>query len=578
MAATSPYSTRLDSDRIRLLTLLPGSWSSPLRCTLSTFPLNAAPSYHALSYVWGDEDSPESIELNGIARSLTKNLDIALRFLRSENSPSTLWIDALCINQPDIEELNCQVSIMGSIYAKAAQVLIWIGEEDALNRPVFDAMVAIEKGSSFEEATQDTYVSQFHMAYISDLPWFHRVWTMQEMALATADPLVICGRKAVRWRTFYTTWQAAVGNLTNTFGITGTSSLNQEYFNGTRLDALDGLRKEVQTNCGQLFWQAYSLSRKCTAKEPRDRVYALLPLLTPEDRADFTIDYAKPIEVVFAEAMAHVFRKCNGPYFLSLLRLRGRRTAMPNLPSWVPDLTVQSRDRDEDGYGGYKRFHPASPQSAAGKYANTKNGMVLRHFKTLKIDVLIVDNIRHVLTFDINIHRCIQQLHEAEALNNKAATSSNLHEDPTHRFYSERRQSESLWRILISNKKFISGSTAPDDYERQYQALLRHYDAQDAEKNEYFLALNEGLPTSTLFVTSKYGLVGVGHPDIRPGDVATIWFGAPVVFILRPVRESTDENHYQIVASAYVGGIMGGEVVDELHEMGLLESKTVCIL
>jgi hypothetical protein len=40
-----------------------------------------------------------------------------------------LWVDALCINQEDVEERNLQVLRMSSIYRQAQAVLAWLGPE-----------------------------------------------------------------------------------------------------------------------------------------------------------------------------------------------------------------------------------------------------------------------------------------------------------------------------------------------------------------------------------------------------------------------------------------------------------------
>lgn len=39
-----------------------------------------------------------------------------------------LWVDALCIDQDNIDERTSQVLLMGNIYAAAQQVDVWLGE------------------------------------------------------------------------------------------------------------------------------------------------------------------------------------------------------------------------------------------------------------------------------------------------------------------------------------------------------------------------------------------------------------------------------------------------------------------
>lgn len=50
---------------IRLLTLLPGNFGTPLRCQIAEFQEHSYTSYEALSYTWGDFGSPEIIHICG---------------------------------------------------------------------------------------------------------------------------------------------------------------------------------------------------------------------------------------------------------------------------------------------------------------------------------------------------------------------------------------------------------------------------------------------------------------------------------------------------------------------------------
>jgi hypothetical protein len=111
--------------------------------------------YKALSYVWGDEFPQSTLWINGINGTDRKqllirpNLAKALRQLREnqllccdlscvcrENIisvqqtvheqftfPIYLWIDAVCIDQCNIEERSQQVSLMYEIYTKASTVI-----------------------------------------------------------------------------------------------------------------------------------------------------------------------------------------------------------------------------------------------------------------------------------------------------------------------------------------------------------------------------------------------------------------------------------------------------------------------
>jgi hypothetical protein len=88
--------------------------------------------YEALSYVWGELDTPCSVNVNNTCIPIGRNLDKLLRQIRSPEETILLWVDALCINQRDDSEKTVQVSNMCEIYKKAWQVTMWLGEESAI--------------------------------------------------------------------------------------------------------------------------------------------------------------------------------------------------------------------------------------------------------------------------------------------------------------------------------------------------------------------------------------------------------------------------------------------------------------
>ena len=89
---------------IRLLTLYPGSFHSPIKGQLEQVTLTTDCCYEALSYVWGDKEDLSMITVNNEPFYITKNLECALRHLRYTECLRFLWIDAICINQRDDDE------------------------------------------------------------------------------------------------------------------------------------------------------------------------------------------------------------------------------------------------------------------------------------------------------------------------------------------------------------------------------------------------------------------------------------------------------------------------------------------
>jgi hypothetical protein len=70
-----PYGQELQDGYIRLIRLLPSEDASEIiSCILFEVSLTDAPRWEALSYMWGDASSKETVLINGIKTSIRKNL------------------------------------------------------------------------------------------------------------------------------------------------------------------------------------------------------------------------------------------------------------------------------------------------------------------------------------------------------------------------------------------------------------------------------------------------------------------------------------------------------------------------
>ena len=207
----TPLDTK--STQIRRMILLPGEnggFDDPLHGTLEVVCFHDSPQFEALSYVWGSTTPAKSMILNGKQITITPNLDCALRHLRQPGCNRILWVDALSINQDDVEEKAYQIKLMRPIYALASGVLLWLGprtnETDA-------AMRSIERFDKQDWATYDFQVNFMELLY---RPWFTRIWVVQEFVLGNnpkGNPTIGCGSIWVPWISFFTAWAHFNDNL-----------------------------------------------------------------------------------------------------------------------------------------------------------------------------------------------------------------------------------------------------------------------------------------------------------------------------------------------------------------------------
>jgi hypothetical protein len=119
-----------DEAQIRLVKFLPTTAASDsLSLETRDFPIKNAPSYEALSYVWGSVASKVTIECDGRATNVTPNLYVFLKSIHQFRNIAYFWVDALCIDMTGSQAKQTAISMMPLMYEKAACTLCWIGVE-----------------------------------------------------------------------------------------------------------------------------------------------------------------------------------------------------------------------------------------------------------------------------------------------------------------------------------------------------------------------------------------------------------------------------------------------------------------
>lgn len=197
---------------LRLVSVEPGSFSDPVQCKLRYVNLEERPTYEALSYVWGDATVTEPITLDGRRFPVTINLQLALRYLRQEDTKREFGIDAICINQTDMTERSEQVKRMHIIYKLAAKVIIWVGEDS--NNSAFSGSMgageiftqlarAARKDRQQEHEEESLERSQWTLSILGFIsrPWFNRMWIIQE-SVANLETVITCGHASLPWVAF----------------------------------------------------------------------------------------------------------------------------------------------------------------------------------------------------------------------------------------------------------------------------------------------------------------------------------------------------------------------------------------
>ncbi|KAI1344015.1 heterokaryon incompatibility protein-domain-containing protein [Xylariaceae sp. FL0016] len=162
--------------------------------------------YEALSWCWGDSTKDCGIRLEGKKDrrlAVTRDLALALKYLRLTHKDRILWIDALCINQADHEERNHQVQMMSRIYHCAEQTCIWLGEDNDDSATAISFIHDIMKLENFDamSSNRENAPKWQSLLLFMQRPWFSRRWVVQEVSLAR-KATIYCGSNEIAWEQF----------------------------------------------------------------------------------------------------------------------------------------------------------------------------------------------------------------------------------------------------------------------------------------------------------------------------------------------------------------------------------------
>lgn len=307
-----------------MLHLLPGAYDAALRGSVETYSeffgraYDTEQKYIALSYVWGSGENSSTIDVNGLALTITHNLDRCLRQLRQRETVVSLWVDSVCINQDDISEKNQQVALMSCIYSNAQRVDVWLGDEHEYSSI---GMQILEYFATHAQPTADApwrtlppAVSRLGLMNIMSREWFKRIWVVQEVVLAKQTRL-ICGRFSFSWRA-----RASEGFMRMIKFACILPDWRQRGLNSITMQPLLkllDLQEEIMMSnnfgtlrsCADVLDIAYELRDKL-ASDPRDMLFSIAGMVDGQWNCDgFKADYQLSIEQSYDHLLS-VVRCC----------------------------------------------------------------------------------------------------------------------------------------------------------------------------------------------------------------------------------------------------------------------------
>lgn len=548
--------------QIRMLNLLPGLFESPVSISLFRASFKAEIiSYEALSYTWG---SPEDLaEINIITPEVstlpvTMNLAQALQYLRYEDRTRVLWIDAICINQEDLQERSSQVKFMAHIYGKASRAVIWLGLAETYTPIAMRCISEIASSITVdwkiakmdlnqESGAKQSFVevAPFHkdeyqaMVSFLDLPWFHRLWVWQEAILSSPQTIVCQGHEETLWE--------HVRNAVFYFSWVQEPSLVQEISEIKK--ALTRVRTSTYFFCSALpqnqFGEIMQYTRHSKCTDPRDRIYAILSLLDNEI-GDFGIkpDYTKSVSEVYRDAFV---RFTNTTGFLYLFDTNAD-TGFNDVPSCVPNWHEQWGSSPQLNLG----FPASNTVAVIQDLPNSVNLLGCSIDWIDLVEPLVIPKVPGDLTFMSILQQGVKRLTaqtadlRSESLCVQALIRSFLGGDYVELFHPSESAAD---RLNLEDRKQIASLLIQEHAVQEGQVSV-HKDLLIKFRRNLDYAENRAIFKSTK------GYFGLGPLRTQKGDKLVVPLGSDAVNVLRP---TTSEEGYELIGNAYCDSFNAGE-------------------
>ena len=539
----------LGAGEIRLILLEPGEADARPTCMMRHFSLDGGLYYVALSYAWGDPADRGSLCCNGQKLYVTKNLQKALQKFQQMGEKLVLWIDAICIDQSNLEERSSQVQMMRQIYQCSHETFVWLGpasSDSDMAMEFMDELYDLMRSKKWRLDSSDVvlvgsfpYDSPKWLALenLVKRPYFGRAWIVQEIS-ASKSVIMFCGSAFIQWET--------VELISDELG-------RHRIHNRATPYLLISLRRTIQKEDRIGILRLLNRTRRCQATDTRDKVYALLGLAEDVQTPDVTPDYHPTVSISdLYKRLTRLLLEKSTSYWNRLMPLSfaGIEFGLQcNLPSWAPHwsddsviaLGLLGEDTDYNAAG----TSAPSIQFITDPDVLVAKGVVIdtidRLCESLEFSEVDRLEVRHQWQMAAEWEqRCLQFAEKCKPY----PTGDDLR--------------EVYWRTMVANqddehnkayREFGINLEAWRQYAASYDPMLyKQYQAWD-------LAMRVSKYHERLCSTQQ-GYLGLFPKSAQSTDVVCVLLGGSVAYVLR-----TAGDHFLLVGECYIHGFMNGEAL-----------------
>lgn len=630
--------TGLQPGFIRVLELQPAtSTDSGLACHLTAQRIGDTP-YEALSYVWGKPTVFQSMiwckDMDGHGTGegvmhIGANLATALLAYRLPDAARRLWVDAICIQQEDLDERLSQVRMMGDIFRNATQVLCWLGAfqepktHEALAKTAIKLLREFNKDQQFHlqqiqtclhrtgkgiDSTTDIATAPNHdqplldswhaIKVFFDCEYFHRAWIIQEIGLAR-QAWISWGRRdiCIDWTEIATFVLFLDDNGASVINALDLKSWVCNHINLVWSNNADGT--PIYDFTEVLHWARVHLST-----DPRDFVYSLLghPSAVVDGTRLIEPVYSISTREVYTNLVVNTVQRTRSLHMLAFVDHGEEKNAL-RLPTWVPDwhalnlvapLRCPTRAStpkyndvsiDTDGSGGgqenptlHCRGVVVSDIRAFSSMISPKELAVTDYAAEMKKTIpFLADHLYETL---VSTQDAVTRPSAAEFIAALSFILTGAHRGTAHAASGDARQKQQAdcAAHIVKAEALRAGSSTAQagpffhsmtEEERAYVHVL----ASDGSATQIVQDMTWTSMCRRVFITTS-GHLGLGPRIIAQGDVVAIVPGSKYPLVLRGMSDAKDTH--ELVGAALLCGFMDNQV--ETASPGNFTEQEFCLV
>lgn len=377
MADTNPFarlfSAKPSGTIATLARLAPGKTTDGIEISLATHDPKTSAPYDCISYDRSKKFDDVDITVDGKPMPIPLPLKQALQSLRNPMDSILLWADLLTGNSA--EERSKQAQVMKEVVQNARRVTCFLGPGSKRSGEVFSVLQTLANWYR-QACLHANFPEKLSMAtrrHMEDMQTSLRSRNMTEIRLhdtslwqeingvltssyfksAQAITDIILGKEVIvqsgsgslRWEDLDMALKAVIFVLPSK-GVMVPPSI-AEYFQ--IISSIEiSVRRAKKSETLELLPMVQSARDCSTSADPRDLVFAMLPIVTPSDRVKGlgnkpealpVADYTKSSEQVFTEAAKHIIQE-RQDFLIWWKQVPPCQRKLRDLPSFAPDWSA----------------------------------------------------------------------------------------------------------------------------------------------------------------------------------------------------------------------------------------------